>query len=178
LIGAISLLAEYNGISNMPHIRQKLTEMVALTETVYSCGIAAAVEAKKMASGIYYSDLLLGNVCKLNVCELPYRMARLAVDIAGGIIGTLPSEKEFRHPEIGRYMEKYLAGAKGVPTEHKLRIIRLIENLLFGPGAVGYMVESMQGAAPPEAQRSMLRRLVDWKYKQRLAKELAGIEEK
>lgn len=178
LIGAISLLAEYNGISNMPHIRQKLTEMVALTETIYSCGIAAAAEAKKMASGIYYSDLLLGNVCKLNVCELPYRMARLAVDIAGGIIGTLPSEKEFRHPEIGRYMEKYLAGAKGVPTEHKLRIIRLIENLLFGPGAVGYMVESMQGAAPPEAQRSMLRRLVDWKYKQRLAKELAGIEEK
>ncbi len=176
LIGAVSLLAEYNGVAKMPHVREKLTEMVALTETIYSCGIAAAAEAKKMASGIYYSDLLLGNVCKLNVCELPFKMARIAVDIAGGIIGTMPSEKELRHPETGKYLKKYLAGVEGVATEDRVRIIRLIENLLFGPGAVGYVVESMQGAAPPEAQRSMLRRLVDWKHKQELAKDIAGIE--
>lgn len=54
-----------------------------------------------MPSGIYFSDLLLGNVCKLNVAHLPYRIAELAVDIAGGIIGTLPSEKDFFHPVAG-----------------------------------------------------------------------------
>lgn len=176
LIGAVSLLAEYNGVDRMPHIRQKLTDMVALTETIYSCGIATGAEAQKMSSGIYYGDLLLGNVCKMNVCELPHKMARMAVDIAGGIIGTMPSEKDLDHPRIGRYMKKYLKGIEGVPAEDRIRIIRLIENLLFGPGAVGYMVESIHGAAPPEAQRSMLRRLVDWKHKQQLAKDLANIE--
>lgn len=176
LIGAVSLLAEYNGVAKMPHIRQKLTDMVALTETIYACGIATGAEAKEMSSGIFYGDLLLGNVCKLNVCELPHRMARMAVDIAGGIIGTMPSEKELTHPEIGKYIRKYLAGAGGTPAEDKIRILRLIENLLFGPGAVVYMVESIQGAAPPEAQRSMLRRLVDWEHKKNLAKKLSGIE--
>lgn len=176
LIGAVSLMAEFNGVDKMPHVRQKLTEMVALTETIYSCGIAAAAEGSKMSSGIYYSDLLLGNVCKLNVCELPFKMARMAVDITGGIIGTMPSEKDLTHPEIGKYLKKYLAGAAGSTAEERTKILRLIENLLFGPGAVGYMVESIHGAAPPAAQHSMLRRLVDWKQKQQLAKELAGIE--
>ncbi|MEW5945925.1 MAG: 4-hydroxyphenylacetate 3-hydroxylase N-terminal domain-containing protein, partial [bacterium] len=123
LIGAVSLLAEYNGVAKMPHIQQKLTEMVALTETIYACGIAAGAEAKETSSGIYYGDLLLGNVCKLNVCELPYRMARMAVDVAGGIIGTLPSEKELTHPEIGKYMQKYLAGAAGAPAGDRMRIL-------------------------------------------------------
>jgi 4-hydroxybutyryl-CoA dehydratase/vinylacetyl-CoA-Delta-isomerase len=176
LIGAVSLLAEYNGVAKMPHVLQKLTDMVALTETIYSCGIATGAEAKKMSSGIYYGDLLLGNVCKMNVCELPHKMARMAVDIAGGIVGTMPSEKDLDHPEIGKYMKKYLKGVEGVPAEDRIRIIRLIENLLFGPGAVGYVVESIHGAAPPEAQRSMLRRLVNWEEKQRMAKELTGIE--
>jgi len=176
LIGAVSLLAEYNGVDKMPHVRQKLCDMVALTETIYACGIATGAEATKASSGIYYGDLLLGNVCKLNVAELPFKMARMAVDIAGGIIGTMPSEQELTHPEIGKYMQKYLKGVEGVAAEDRIRILRLIENLLFGPGAVGYVVESMHGAAPPEAQRSMLRRLVDWKGKQELAKEIAGIE--
>jgi 4-hydroxybutyryl-CoA dehydratase/vinylacetyl-CoA-Delta-isomerase len=176
LIGAVTQLAEYNGAAQFAHVRDKILEMVTLTETVYSCGIAAAVEGQQMSSGIYFTNLLLGNVCKLNVASLPYRMAQLAVDIAGGIVGTLPSEKEFRHPQIGKYLEKYLRGVEGMPTEHRVRIVRLIENLIFGPGAVGYMVESMQGAAPPAAQKSMLARLVDFDHKKSLARSIAGIE--
>ena len=132
--------------------------------------------AKGMSSGIYFSNLLLGNVCKLNVASLPYHMAQLAVDIAGGIVGTLPSEKDFLHSQVGKYLEKYLRGVEGAPTAHRVRIIRLIENLLFGPGAVGYVVESMQGAAPPAAQKSMLARLVDFEHKKGLARSIAGIE--
>jgi len=176
LIGAVALLAEYNGLTKFPHIREKLIEMVWLTETIYCCGIAAGVEGEMTSAGTYFTNLLLGNVCKLNVAKLPYRMAELAVDIAGGIIGTLPSEKEFFHPEAGKYLEKYLQGKEGTKTEDKIRIIRLIENLLFGLGAVGYMVESIQGAGPPEAQKSMINRLVNWEEKKRLAEEIAGIK--
>jgi 4-hydroxybutyryl-CoA dehydratase/vinylacetyl-CoA-Delta-isomerase len=53
-------------------------------------------------------NLLLANVCKQNVTRLPYEIARLAEDIAGGLMVTMPSEKDLRHPEIGKVVEKYL----------------------------------------------------------------------
>ncbi len=175
LIGAVKLLAEYNGIDKMPHIRDKILEMVRLTETIYCCGLAAGVEGAKTEAGSYFVNQLLGNVCKLNVATLPFEMARLAVDIAGGILGTLVSEKDLKSPEIGKFVEKYLKGLPEVATEHKMRIIYLIQNLLFGVNSVGYVVESVHGAGPPAAQKSSLNRLVDFEEKKNFAKEIAGI---
>lgn len=175
LIGAVTLFAEYSGLDKFPHIRERIADMVRLTETIYSCGIAAAVEGQKMPSQSYFVNMLLGNVCKLNVAELPSEMVKRAVDICGGILGTMPSEKELKHPEIGKYLEKYLAGVKGVPSEYRMRLIYLIQNLLFGTNSVGYVVESVHGAGPPEAQRAMLRRLTDFEAKKNMAKALAGI---
>jgi 4-hydroxybutyryl-CoA dehydratase/vinylacetyl-CoA-Delta-isomerase len=171
----VKLLAEYNGIDKMPHIRDKILEMVRLTETIYCCGLAAGVEGTKTEAGSYFVNQLLGNVCKLNVATLPFEMARLAVDITGGILGTLVSEKDLKSPEIGKYVEKYLKGLPEVATEHKMRLIYLIQNLLFGVNSVGYVVESVHGAGPPAAQKSSLNRLVDFEEKKNFAKEIAGI---
>ena len=73
----------------------------------------------------------------------PYEIARLAEDIAGGLMVTAPSEKDFRDPKLGAYIEKYLKGVNKVPTENRLRILRLIENLTLGTAAVGYRTESI-----------------------------------
>jgi 4-hydroxybutyryl-CoA dehydratase/vinylacetyl-CoA-Delta-isomerase len=171
----VKLLAEYNGLDKIPHIRDKIIDMVRLTETIYCCGIATGVEGVKTEAGSYFVNQLLGNVCKLNVGALPFEMARLAVDITGGILGTMVSEKDLKSPEIGKYVEKYMRGLPEVPTEHKMRLIFLIQNILFGINSVGYMVESVHGAGPPAAQKSSLNRLVDFEEKKNLAKEISGI---
>ncbi len=175
LIGAVKLLAEYNGLDKMPHIRDKIIDMVRLTETIYSCGLATAIEGEKTEAGSYFINQLLGNICKLNVAALPFEMARLAVDVAGGVLGTMVSEKDLRSPEIGKYVEKYFRGLPEVPTEHKMRLIYLIQNLLFGVNSVGFVVESVHGAGPPAAQKSSLYRLVNFEEKKNLAKDIAGI---
>ncbi len=176
LIGAAAQAAEYNGAAKASHIREKLTEMVHLNETLYSCGIACSAQGVATASGTYLIDLMLANVCKLNVTRLPYEIARLAEDIAGGLMVTMPSEQDLRHPEIGRYVEKYLKGVADVPTEHRMRMLRLIENLTLGTAAVGYRTESMHGAGSPQAQRIMITRQANMDHKKKLARVLAGIE--
>ncbi|WP_027718192.1 4-hydroxyphenylacetate 3-hydroxylase family protein [Desulfovirgula thermocuniculi] len=176
LIGAAAAIAEYNGVARAAHIRDKLVEMVHLNETLYACGIACSSQGYPTASGTYLVDLLLANVCKLNVTRFPYEIARLAEDIAGGLMVTMPSEKDFRHPQIGPYLEKYLKGVATVPTEHRLRMLRLIENLTLGCGAVGYRTESLHGAGSPQAQRIMIARLADLEHKKKLARIIAGIE--
>jgi len=178
LIGAAALIAEYNGAAKASHVKDKLIEMVHLNETLYACGIACSAEGTKTASGNYIINLLLANVCKQNVTRFPYEIARLAEDIAGGSMVTLPSEKDLRHPEIGKVVEKYFKGIASVPTEHRMRVLRLIENLTLGTAAVGYRTESMHGAGSPQAQRIMISRQGNLAQKKELAKAIALIPTK
>jgi 4-hydroxybutyryl-CoA dehydratase/vinylacetyl-CoA-Delta-isomerase len=177
LIGAAALAADYNGAAKASHIKDKLIEMMHLNETLYACGIACSSQGVQTASGNYLIDLLLANVCKQNVTRFPYEIARLAEDIAGGLFVTMPSERDLRHPEIGKWVDKYLRGTASVPTENRCRILRLIENITLGTAAVGYRTESMHGAGPPQAQRVMIARQGNLEHKKKLAKAIAGIRE-
>ena len=177
LIGAAAVAADYNGAAKASHIKDKLIEMMHLNETLYACGIACSAEGHKTASGTYLINLLLANVCKQNVTRFPYEIARLAEDIAGGLMVTMASEKDLRHPEIGKVVEKYVKGVASVSSEQRCRILRLVENLTLGTAAVGYRTESMHGAGSPQAQRIMIARQGNLEYKKKLAKNIAGIKE-
>ena len=177
LIGATAQIAEYNGVAKASHVKDKIIEMIHLNETLYACGIACSCQGHPTASGTYLIDLLFANVTKQNVTRFPYEIARLAEDIAGGLLVTAPSEKDFKHPEIGKLIDKYLKGVDNVPTENRLRILRLIENLTLGTHAVGYRTESMHGAGSPQAQRIMISRQGNLEHKKKLARIIAGIEE-
>ena len=177
LIGAAAVAADFNGAAKASHIKDKLIEMTHLNETLYSSGIACSAEGRKTESGNYLIDLLLANVCKQNVTRFPYEITRLAEDIAGGLMVTAPSEKDFRHPKLGPYVDKYLKGVASVSTENRLKILRLIENLTLGTAAVGYRTESMHGAGSPQAQRIMIARQGNLEQKKKLAKAIAKIQE-
>ncbi len=177
LIGAAAMAADYNGAAKASHVKDKLIEMTHLNETLYSCGLACSSNGWKTESGNYMVDTLLANVCKQNVTRFPYEIGRLAEDIAGGLMVTCPSETDLRDPELGPYIQKYLKGVDAVPTENRLKILRLIENLTLGTAAVGYRTESMHGAGSPQAQRIMISRQGDLAGKKAIAKEIAQIEE-
>ncbi|MCL6612274.1 MAG: 4-hydroxyphenylacetate 3-hydroxylase family protein [Peptococcaceae bacterium] len=176
LIGAAAVMADFNGTAKASHVKDKIIEMIHLNETLYSCGIACSSQGFPTPSGTYLIDLLLANVCKQNVTRYPYEIARLAEDIAGGLMVTMPSEKDLRHPQIGPYIEKYLKGVASVPTEHRMRMLRLVENLTLGCAAVGYRTESMHGAGSPQAQRVMISRQANLEHKKKLARVIAGID--
>lgn len=177
LIGAAATAADYNGAARASHVKDKLIEMTHLNETLYCCGIACSAEGTPTKSGNYLIDLLLANVCKQNVTRFPYEIARLAEDIAGGLMVTAPSEKDLRDPKLGKYIDKYFRGVNDVPTEDRMRMMRLIENLTLGSAAVGYRTESMHGAGSPQAQRIMIARQGNIGMKKKLAKEIAGISQ-
>ena len=91
---------------------------------------------------------------------MPFEMGRLAQDLAGGLVSTAPSEKELSHPELGALLDKYLKGRADVPTEARIRILRLIENMTMGRNAVGYLTESLHGAVAAAPGNSLIHTLV------------------
>ena len=175
LIGASQCIAEYNGVQKAAHIKDKIIEMNHLNETLFCGSIACAAEGHREPSGTYYVNALLANVCKQNVTRFPFEISRLAQDIAGGLMVTLPSEADFRSPEIGKWIEKYYRGSTSVSTEDRMRMLRLIENITLGTAAVGYLTESMHGAGSPQAQRIMISRQVNMEQKKKLAERLSGV---
>ena len=184
LIGAAALAAEYNGAQKASHIKDKLIEMIHLNETLYCCGIACSAEGQATEAGNYQIDLLLANVCKQNVTRFPYDITRLAEDIAGGLMVTMPAESDFNSDlvvgkdgeTVGEICNKYFAAAPSCTTEERMRILRFIENICLGSSAVGYRTESLHGAGSPQAQRIMIARQGNLEGKKALAKEIAGIK--
>jgi len=176
LIGASSLITEYNGTEKSSHIRDKIVEMVHLNETLYSCGIACSSLGFQREAGNFEMDMLLANVCKLNVTRFPYEIGRLAEDLAGGLICTMPSEADFKSEEIGHLIEKYLNTCEETCAEARYKVLRFIENLTMGVASVSYRTESMHGAGSPQAQRIMISRQADLEKKKGLIKDILDIE--
>ena len=184
IIGAAALAADYNGANKASHVKDKLIEMTHLNETLYCCGIACSAEGYPTEAGNYQIDLLLANVCKQNVTRFPYEIVRLAEDIGGGLMVTMPSEKDFKSDlkvgkngeTIGDLCNKFFVGSPVTSTENRMRILRFLENICLGSSAVGYRTESMHGAGSPQAQRIMIARQGNIEAKKELAKVIAGIK--
>ena len=184
VIGASALAADYNGASKAAHIKDKLIEMTHLNETLYCCGIACSSEGHATASGNDQIDLLLANVCKQNVTRFPYEIVRLAEDIAGGLMVTMPSSRDFdselpvgkNGETIGEICNKYFAGTPVCTTEERMKVLRFLENISLGSAAVGYRTESLHGAGSPQAQRIMISRQGNIEGKKNLAKDILDIK--
>lgn len=169
--GSSHWLADAHGIANASHIIDKLTEIVAMAETCWACSLACAYEGHKTPSGAYNINPLLANVTKLNITRMVYEWMRVAQDIAGGKIITLPSEEDLKHPEMGDLIAGFFAGKANVDVHQILKMLRLVENMSVGAG----LPEAMHGAGSPAAQKIMIARRGAFDKKRELAETITGI---
>ncbi len=175
LIGAAAEISHMNATSDASHIKDKLVEMTHLNETIKGSALASAYEGRELSSGVWINDEMQANICKHNVTRFPYEIARLAQDLAGGLLVTLPSQADLENPETGPLIKKFLTARDGTKVVERMKILRLIENMTMGRNAVGYLCESMHGAGSPQAQRIQIARGMDINDKRKFARNLAGI---
>ncbi len=173
LLGATTLLAEINGTVGNAVVKDKLTEMVHLVETNYAGAIGASALAKQLPAGNWLVDPLLANTVKQNVTRFVYQVARLAHDLGGGILSTLPADADFENGEIGGLLKKYFAGKQGFSTDDKRKLVRYVEAMT----SVSTLVEALHGAGSPQAQRIVMLRQANLAAKVALAKRVIGLSE-
>ncbi len=173
LLGATARLAEVNGTLGNAIVKDKLTEMVHLVETNFAGAIGSSALARRLPAGNWLVDPLLANVVKQNVTRFVYQVARLAHDIGGGILSTMPSDADFRSSEVGGLLRKYFAGKQGFDTDEKRRLVRYIE----GMTSVSTLVEALHGAGSPQAQRIVMLRQANLPEKAALARRVLGVAE-
>jgi len=173
IIGATQLLAEYSGVQKAPHIVDKITDMIRISETARACTVAAALKGRQepAGSGFYMPDDVYGNAAKLTIADGFWEIMKWAGDIGGGLAVTMPSELDLENPATSDYVSKFLKTA--APAKDRLRMAKFIQNWCAGLHGAG----TWHGAGSPMAQKMALYGLADLEKKKALAKNLARLEE-
>ncbi|MFC1820058.1 4-hydroxyphenylacetate 3-hydroxylase N-terminal domain-containing protein [Thermodesulfobacteriota bacterium] len=174
MIGAALTMMDYNGTNKAGHHKQKVIDMIHRAETLYGCCLASSYEGHKEESGTYFIDTILSNASKIHEGKEMAEAIRIMVDVCGGFVADLPSDKDFENPEIGDLLKKYLKGAEGVPVENRIKMFRLVEKMALESADI---VSDIHGGGSPEAHRVTIFRESDIESKKKSAKRLAGIEE-
>ncbi len=174
MIGTALTMMDYNGTAKAGHHKQKVIDMIHRAETLYGCCLAASYEGKKQPSGAYFIDTVLANASKIHEGKEMAEATRLMVDVCGGFIADLPSDRDFENPEIGELVKKYLKGANGVPVEKRIKMFRLAEKLALESADT---ISDIHGGGSPEAHRVTIFRESNIENKKKAAKRLAGIKD-
>ncbi|MEW6298236.1 MAG: 4-hydroxyphenylacetate 3-hydroxylase N-terminal domain-containing protein [Thermodesulfobacteriota bacterium] len=176
LAGAARAVAEYNGVENAAHIREKLTKLATYHATVQGLIIAAAQQHEVLPPGIAVPNTLLTNVAKYQFASNYHTAVQMVQDVSGGLLVTGPSVEDWRSEATGPYLRKYLGGKKGVPTEHRLRMLNLISDLTASDFGGYQEVLAVHAEGSLEAEKIQTYREYDFNAAAAYARELAGIK--
>lgn len=172
LTGAASLVAEYNGIEKYAHVRDKLAWLAMYSEAINVIGKSSCLDCERLkGSDIVSPNMIYTNTAKYLFADNFHQAVKIAQDICGGIADTIPTFKDWNNPETRPFLEKYLGGKHNVPTEHRLKAIRLLKEVTDNHSLVG----AIHGEGSMAAQKMFLYAGADWRKFQAAAKRAANI---
>ncbi len=177
LVGAAQLIAAYNGLTRVSHIREKITRLIAYTETLRALTRQAALECRVAEENIAVPSPLLVNIAKLHFAENYHRMVAFLQDISGGILVTAPGEEALHNPDTRPYVEKYLGGAGGVSAAARLRALSMISDLTASDFGGYQEVLAIHAEGSIEAEKMTIHREYDFHRSLELAKYMAGLDQ-
>jgi len=155
LIGAGALVTEANGLDlDRAHgLRDAMIDLIKIVEGFYACGVAASVYSKTTPAGSVTPDPVFANIGKLLMATQIYDMHRLAHQVSGGMIVTLPGPDEDHNPATAGRLSDMLTARSDIPYEKRIEVARFIEDLTASYQAGWYSVISLHGGGSPEAMK-------------------------
>lgn len=177
LIGAAQLIADYNGVGSASHIRDKITNLIAYTETIRTFGKVVAHECVITENGVAYPNPVLCNIGKFFFADNYHMCIKDLQEIAGGLVVTGPTEADYKNPATGGYIERYLGGKKGVKAVDRIKVMKLIRDLSATEFAGEWMVGTLHGEGSLQAQKLSIYRDYDIRKCVNYVKELLKIED-
>jgi 4-hydroxybutyryl-CoA dehydratase / vinylacetyl-CoA-Delta-isomerase len=157
LIGAGALMCEANGFPDpgaVASLRDPMVELIKIVEGFYACGVAASVYgAADEASGIFMPEPVFANIGKLLLATQIYDMHRLAHEVSGGLVVTLPGPDEDHNPATKATLAEVLRANPAVPYDKRIQTARFIEDLTASYQGGWYSVISLHGGGSPAAMK-------------------------
>jgi len=161
LIGSAALMCEANGFDpeQESNLREPMVQLIKIVEGFYACGVAASVYGERDAySGTFMPEPVFANIGKLLLATQIYDMHRLAHEVSGGLIVTLPGPDEDHNPATAATLAEVLRAIPSVPYDKRIEVARFMEDLTASYQGGWYSVISLHGGGSPEAMKKEIYR--------------------
>lgn len=174
-LGAAALLADYNGIARASHVREKLTKLIAWTETVRGLSRAAAYDCRVTDFGLAVPNIIQTNLAKYHFAAHYHEAIGWVQDIAGGLVATGPDEADLAAPETRADIDRFLGGAGGVSAEDRLKAMNLVHDLTASDFGGYNQLLAIHAEGSLEAQKITIYRDYDLDRCKDLAAQAIGV---
>jgi len=129
IMGLAQVISEMNGITAVPHVRDKLSAIAVYAKMCRAGWDAALANAQVTAGGMVSPDDAFLCASKSYGSQLYSDMTHYLHDVAGGAVVTAPTIADLEHPFIGDYLRKYMRTMSEVEGEDRTRIFHVIRDL-------------------------------------------------
>jgi aromatic ring hydroxylase len=186
LLGAAALAAEVNNIHKASHVREKLAEVIMVTELGYAAGYTASDLGKPevyipgmgfvpYGPGSYIPNSIYCNVGRCLSGEAVFREAEILCDLAGGVVATFPHEKDFVNPELKDLLEKYTKRNPKMSVEDQAQFWRYLgDGLCSATGGI-HQIGSYHGGGSPIMEQIAITSQYDIESRKKLVRYIAGM---
>ncbi len=189
VVGTAALAAEYNNIHRTPHVRNKLAELIMVSELGYAAGYTASDLGKPevympgvgfvpYGPGSFIPNSIYCNVGRCISGENVFREAEIITDISGGIPATFPHEKDFINPELKDYLYKYITRNPNISPENAAQFWRYVGDIYCSATGGIILFGNYHGGGSPIMESIAITTQYDIESKKKLVKNIAGIDDK
>ena len=186
ILGTAALAAEVNNIHKESHVREKLAELIMITELGYAAGYTASDLGKPelyvpgygfvpFGPGSYIPHSIYCNVGRCLTGEAVFREAEILCDISGGVTATFPHEKDFLNPETKDLLLKYTKRNKEMPVEDQAQLWRFLGDVLCSATGGIAKIGSYHGGGSPIMEQIAITTQYDIESRKKLVRYIAGM---
>jgi 4-hydroxybutyryl-CoA dehydratase / vinylacetyl-CoA-Delta-isomerase len=129
MLGLAQTIAEMNGVPNIEHILDKLSNMAVYAAMCRAGWETALARASVGEGGMIQPDEAFIYAAKAYGAQAYGEMVGYLQDVAGGSIATVPSNADIDNPEIGAYVVKYMRTKAGVSGADRVKVFHIIRDL-------------------------------------------------
>ena len=149
IVGLAQLVADVNGLSSIPHVREKISELIMYATLIRGSFEAALVNVGHTDDGMVFPSELYTNAAKFyGAANYSRDDTRHLHDIAGGIVATAPASSDLDNDEVGPLLLKYLSASPSFSADDRVAII--------APSAISPLTRSGVGALSPTCSREVV----------------------
>lgn len=175
LVGLAQLISEANGTHRIPHIKDKIGEMVVYATMIRGSFEAAVSNTTFTPEGYASPDELFTNAAKYYASANFSLMVRHLHDISGGAVLTAPMLADLENPDTADYVAKYMRTKEGVDADYRMRLFHAIRDYTADQYGGWQLVTVLQAGGGLFAQQLVAKKHYDMGRAKQLALETAGI---
>ncbi len=177
MIGAALFNVRQTGLDKQPAVQEKLSQLAVYREGINAHLTAAIATAERSPAGLLMPNQSLLLTGRVHACTNLPAMMHVARELCGGQICVTPDVASFRHPETGKWMEKFYTINDEWPAEDRRKLLAFARDLLNSDYAGHRLTFQLFAQSPPFAHLAAVYRNFDWGESLGFAHRAAGLSE-